>query len=101
MQSNTKTLSDLDKRKTCIGQYDVPPPSDCSTMVQLQEQIRIKIHSEQILKAGKSDKPKTTESITKLKDRAKSSEGSGMESEQLDAILNLSARVINKNCKTE
>ena len=39
-----------------------------------------------------------------LKDKVKNSEGSGMETdhaEQLDTLLNQSAKVLNRNCHTE
>ena len=56
MQSNTKDLLDLDKRKVNSGQYDTSSPSDSGTWMQLQEGIKAKIHSEQIPKTGKSNK---------------------------------------------
>ena len=46
-------------------------------------------------KTGKSEKPKTTPDITELKDKIKSSKGSGLETdqtEQLDVLLNQSAK---------
>ena len=55
-------------------------------------------------KTVKSDKSKTTAGITESKDKIKSSEGSGMETgqvEQLDVCLNQSAKVLIKNCDTE
>ena len=42
--------------------------------------------------------------MTKVKDRTKSSQGSTMETDQakqLDALLNQSVKVLNKNCDTE
>ena len=58
MQSNTNNYLDLEK-KTCIGQYGMPPPSENGTWTQLHDNTRAKIQMEQITKAGKSDKPKT------------------------------------------
>ena len=84
MQSNTKDLFDVDKRMTHSWQYHVPPPSDGGTWMQVQEQVKAKMHSEQIPKVEKYEKPRTTECITQLKDRAKRSEGSGMETDQAE-----------------
>ena len=42
--------------------------------------------------------------MVESKDETKSSEGSGMEvyqAEQLDTLLNLSAKMLNKNCDTQ
>ena len=67
----------------------------------LHEQIRAKIQSEQMTRA---EIPKTTVGIVELKDKTKGSEWSGMETdqaEQVDAPLNQSTKVLNKNCDTE
>ena len=60
IHSHTHYLVDLEKRKMCSGQYDAPPPSGGDTWTQSQKQIRTKIQSEQMTKAGKSDEPDTT-----------------------------------------
>ena len=44
------------------------------------------------------------ESISQLKEKAECSKGSGMEADQadqLDALLNLTTKVLNKNCDME
>ena len=76
MQSTTNEPLHSDKRKMSSRQYDTLPPSDDGTWTQLQEQIRAKILSKQMIKTGKSKKPKTTADIVKLKDKTKSSKDS-------------------------
>ena len=66
--------------------------------------LGLRFNCKRVRKTGKPEKPKTTLSIVKLKDKTKISKGSGMETDQaelLDVPLNQSAKVLNKNHDTE
>ena len=104
MQSNVNKPLHLDKRKTCGRQYDMLPSSDVGMWTQLHEQIRVKILSKQMTKTGNTQKLKTTIDTVELKDKRNGGKGSVIEAdqaEQLDALLNQSAKVLNKNHDTE
>ena len=43
MQNKNNDSFDIDKRKMCNGQYEMPLPTDSGTWTQVQEHIRAKI----------------------------------------------------------
>ena len=100
----------------CGRQYDAPSPPDGGMWDQLHEQVKT---NRKLLKPKSVKNQKTLVRKTELinphdnvdlsipkapKDKMKSREGSGMESdqvEQLDMLLNQSVKVLNKKCDTE
>ena len=118
IQDSTSNPNDLDKRQMCSEQYYTPVLVMVKMWNQLREQARNRQQSVQVTSMGRSGKPKTsgvTESIGSLKcihlsiskeskDKVKSSEGSGIETdqaEQLDVLLNQSTKVLNKHHDTD
>ena len=104
MQDGISDTLDLNKRQMCSGQYDTPPPPHGETWDQLQQQAKARQQLKQITNTVKSEHPKAVASntepyysqegmnmtIPKSEDVVKSSEGSGMETdqaEQLHALL--------------